>query len=655
MQGMLAIAVLTGLTISSLPVGAGEISTKPNQNENFIGGYIELDITHVDSVHNGDSELQLLKGDLPSYYITPNLPEIKNQNPYGTCWAFSTAAMAEINMRKKGIRPTADFSELQIVYFSYNNNGEADPLGNNGNDFMAFAGEDILQKGGNYELSTGALEAWRCPAEETLLPYNEDSANKVLQGLDSSYAYQNKGSYVENVHCINTSDWDVMKQMIMECGSVGISYYYNGVYESQDGKSYYCPTPLTTNHAVTIVGWDDNYGAGNFVSAGNSTQPSGNGAWIVRNSWGENWGDKGYFYMSYYDQSLWKTSYAIEMNDDLSLTHNYQYDATWVKGALNCSTAANVFQVKGNPQGEVLKSISYYTPDVNRNYEVKVYRNLTNGADPTSGTLVATVSGSNMTAGYHNVEISPVDLQYGDTFSVVVTLSGEGTTRFGTDYASYNIDNWFVCQGSAQPGQSFIYRNSWIDTTTASMPYNMAIKAYTADANPVFGWKEEGGFFYWYEGGVRQGTYEDANGVMGDNSIRGREIYDPGSNGWYWLDSCYNGAKALTKEVWIPYVYQGEQNWSEEEIRQNAQNSGDMAELVYNTIKSRIGKWVRYDSQGAMYKGWYTVQGADEYVYPAQAGKTYYYDPITGLMAKGSVKVGDVVYYFNEITGELQR
>lgn len=174
-----------------------------------------------------------------------------------------------------------------------------------------------------------------------------------------------------------------------------------------------------------------------------------------------------------------------------------------------------------------------------------------------------------------------------------------------------------------------------------------------AEIGIINGWVFKNNTSYWYEGGLRQGTYDDANGVVGDGTIRGREIYDPLSNGWYWLDACYDGAKAVNKEVWMPYIYQGNDAWSDNEIAMNAANSGDMANQVIKSIKERTGKWVRYDADGKMYKGWYTVEGSDAALYPSQVGNTYYYDPMTGLMAKGKVTIGGKTYNFDEVSGAL--
>ena len=169
-------------------------------------------------------------------------------------------------------------------------------------------------------------------------------------------------------------------------------------------------------------------------------------------------------------------------------------------------------------------------------------------------------------------------------------------------------------------------------------------------------WKEEGGKSYWYEGGVRQGTYDDEKGVIGDGTVRGREIYDPESDAWYWLDSVYDGAKAVNKEVWLPYVYQNEADWDIAEIQKNRRESDEAARgEVFNAIYYKKGKWVRYDENGAMMKGWVTIEGNLATLYPEQTGNTYYYDHKTGLMVKGPATINGDNYYFDYQTGKMVR
>ena len=117
-----------------------------------------------------------------------------------------------------------------------------------------------------------------------------------------------------------------------------------------------------------------------------------------------------------------------------------------------------------------------------------------------------------------------------------------------------------------------------------------ATRVEQLDKLKSFGWVNGGDKSYWYEDAIKQGTYNDAKGVLGDGVVRGREIYDPDSDGWYWLDACYDGAKACSKEVWMPYIYQDEENWSEQEIRDVAYASGDMANQVVAAIHEGTGK-----------------------------------------------------------------
>ncbi len=123
---------------------------------------------------------------------------------------------------------------------------------------------------------------------------------------------------------------------------------------------------------------------------------------------------------------------------------------------------------------------------------------------------------------------------------------------------------------------------------------------------------------YWYENGIRQGVYGDPMNIKDpnyDGYERGREIYDPKSDAWYWLDANNDGAIAVDKEVWIPYTNQEEPSTTN-------------------------GKWVRYDKYGQMIKGWYaTEEGA------------YYYDPITGEMLKGMHVINGKTYMFDPVTG----
>ena len=140
--------------------------------------------------------------------------------------------------------------------------------------------------------------------------------------------------------------------------------------------------------------------------------------------------------------------------------------------------------------------------------------------------------------------------------------------------------------------------------TTATVNFNG--KDYTAKYGEKNGWVEENGKKYWYENGVKQGT-----------EGRGKEIYDPDSDAWYWLDAVQGGAMTVSKDVY----------------QESA--AGQWADKPDGT-----GKWVRYDENGHMVKGWQTTDKG-----------TYYFDLITGAMAKGAGDIDGVPCAFDEYTG----
>ncbi len=207
--------------------------------------------------------------------------------------------------------------------------------------------------------------------------------------------------------------------------------------------------------------------------------------------------------------------------------------------------------------------------------------------------------------------------------------------------------------------------------TTAALLAGLALPSTRALADDYEFRTGGDGKTYWYEFGVKQGTLDDRQGILGFGTNRGREIYDPATDAWYWLDSCFDGAKAQGKEVWIPYVYQEEliqspdgygrmaSGISDESVilsfaASSATSEADMSAQVAAAIRNRSGKWVRYDEKGQMLKGWVKIEGALAQCYADQVGNLYYYDQKTGLMAKGWVSIGGSWEYFDEETGVCQ-
>ena len=193
------------------------------------------------------------------------------------------------------------------------------------------------------------------------------------------------------------------------------------------------------------------------------------------------------------------------------------------------------------------------------------------------------------------------------TFGEVPSTEPETRTAHGAaEKTTITAMAVFTCTdkncASAQFVDATVKQTSGV--TTAAVNFNG--KDYTAKYGEKNGWVEENGKKYWYEKGVKQGT-----------TGRGKEIYDPDSDAWYWLDAVQGGAMTVSKDVY----------------QESA--AGQWADKPDGT-----GKWVRYDENGHMVKGWQTTDKG-----------TYYFDLITGAMAKGAGDIDGVPCAFDEYTG----
>ena len=178
---------------------------------------------------------------------------------------------------------TRDLSELQLMYFTYH--GIADPIGGTSGDsvnYISDASEAYLDLGGNYVYSTVALMNWRGAADETTVPYSK-AESTVTSGLDSSYEYSADTAHVQGYYRINLiRNPEAAKKAIMSYGAIAASYYHDEDYYNAKTNAYYNYSNIFTNHAIAIVGWDDTFPKTNFKGQ----QPSKDGAWLIRNSWG---------------------------------------------------------------------------------------------------------------------------------------------------------------------------------------------------------------------------------------------------------------------------------------------------------------------------------------------------------------------------------
>ena len=500
--------------IDVLQVGDADALTEPiaytEDGEPIYGGYIETsEDSNAPALQNEKLENEVLTDTtIPAVYNPKEqdcgytLPEIRNQNPYGTCWAFGTIAPMELSLIRQ-YNETRDLSELQLAYFTYH--GGTDPLGGTEGDsvtYLSSAPTSYLNLGGNISYSATALMNWRGAADEADVPYGNASST-ISNGLNTAYEYNKDTAHLQSFYKINIrTDSQAVKKAIMTYGAVGESYYHNNTYYKASTNAYCNNTNTSTNHAITLVGWDDNFSKTNFKN-----QPEHDGAWLVRNSWGsDNMSIYGYFWISYEDTSLRDTVYAFDAEPASNYDHNYQYDGSIESmsiGMADSFTAANVFTVKAN-EWEELKAVSVSVPNnAQLDYTIKIYKNPVDASNPESGTLIsdATTTGTTAFAGSYTIKLKKsVLLKKGDTFSTVVELKKSGSqVSIGVEASDTLVDSvQFVA--SAKAGESF-YKlgDSWKDYGV-SYGRNLRIKAYTSDTiAPVNGSlvnNLNGNFFY---------------------------------------------------------------------------------------------------------------------------------------------------------------
>jgi PKD repeat protein len=337
-------------------------------------------------------------------------------------------------------------------------------------------------------MSTAYEARWSGPVNTSDDPYSATSSFSPRELGFPVHKHVQNVTFLPNRN--GPTDNQDIKEAIMNYGAVATALYFDPTDTTsynQNTYGYYYSGTTASDHAVTIVGWDDSYSKNNF-----STTPPGDGAFIIKNSWGTtaaDWGnvnnDNGYFYVSYYDSNVgydMNTQFTAENPKDY--TNIYQYDPLGWTQQINTSQTnpttgwgANIFTANSN---EVLKAISFYTTDLNCNYVINIYNNI--GSNPISQTGPAlTQSGTISSAGYHTVPLnSGVQLNAGQKFSVVLELTNP-TYQYPIPVEMPISGH--SSQATANASESFVSAdgNTWTDITTEPGYSNtdVCIKAFT--------------------------------------------------------------------------------------------------------------------------------------------------------------------------------
>lgn len=451
----------------------------------------------------------IVAGAIPASYmtsmdkLTSKYPDTRDQNPYGTCWAFAATATAEFGMISEGYEDkSVDYSELQLAYFTYNS--AVDPLnGTDGdrNKLLDNARDNFLDYGGWTDSALKTFSKWSAAASESVIPY--DKAGEVAKkGLKRTYAYDYNEAVLEDGYAIDIrKNQKAIKAGIMKYGIAVINFgyhygaefgemeYENSVHnpygeqeEWGDVVTYYAPVDHGVNHAVTIVGWDDNFSRKNFSKGSKGYRPEHNGAWLVRNSWSDRSYNSiySYFWMSYDEPSIDSTAYVMNFGPAKNYVSNYQYDGCETVEKAGEKTTANVFTAREDlDKPEILDSVQLgFMNDVDIDYTVKVYTKLTDATNPESGTLIETKKGITSYSGLYNIKLDKgYILTPGEKFAVVVsTFNGKIDVEKTNKYSDLEHI------ASKKAGQSFFKSGiEWCDANEYSPSTgNYCIKAFTS-------------------------------------------------------------------------------------------------------------------------------------------------------------------------------
>ena len=447
--------------------------------------------SNIPSKYFATSKKKYNKGELPSKYDSRTdaghtvISPVKDQNITGTCWCFSLMEATQASLLSHTTSLSgADFAESQLAYFIYNNRD--DKLGLSGD--MVLPGMDEPGTVGYYDIGATDLGgAFATSKGIGLIPEEEAKFTDLIDNLHDDgkatlpedYCY-NKNTYtVSGFKVLNPKkQQDEIKAYIKQYGAGQISYFHHKECYDYSTYAFYTAPEFDElggggGHAVTVVGWDDNYSKDNFVYA-----PEGDGAWLIKNSWGDVWGLDGYFWISYYEPSLGSAIfYDVEKADDYD--NIYQYDGTLAATTISgYEQGANVFTAVND---EILNAVSFFTVEDNTKFEVRVYTDVTDAKDPTSGKLEVSKTGSMVHMGYTKLDLGQeVKIEKGKKFSIVVkqTVDGKPADMF----CDKTTDEYYVVECSnANAGESLAIKpgaKSWEDIS-ADGDSNLRIKAFT--------------------------------------------------------------------------------------------------------------------------------------------------------------------------------
>lgn len=378
-------------------------------------------------------------------------PKIKNQGPFGTCWAFAAlSAMESALLPEEEWELSPDHMTLQ-------------------NGFVRRQAE-----GGEYTMGMAYLAAWQGPVNEKDDPYGDGVSEKGLKPV----------KHVQEIQLLDGKDFEKIKESVFLYGGVQTAIYSalenanaNSPYYNSKTYAYCYAGAEKPNHEIMIIGWDDTFPKENF-----NLEVEDDGAFLCQNSWGEEFGDQGVFYVSYYDVNIGSHGViytGIEETDNYDQI--YQSDLCGWVGQLGYNKesvyGANVYTARS---AETLQAAGFYATGKETSYELYVVNHFENTDSLTQRVKVA--SGVLANPGFYTINFEKeCQVEQGEKFAVVLQVTTPGSVHpLAIEYAADEM----TAGVDLSDGQGYISSGGkkW-ESAEDKQDCNLCLKVYTRN-NP---------------------------------------------------------------------------------------------------------------------------------------------------------------------------